>query len=512
MENLGKRSSTAGDDGWFSQPFQWLDRVGRIMPRKYAEAFITAGFAFLVCFLAFKGFMYAFAAVLALFASLWMLRRPIVLVYAVFVMIPVGWINLLGDRLRVITFLALIALGYYCLQKVVLREDEPFEPIYAAFGAYLLFCFLSLINSSDVSFSITGMKYYLFSLAFGFTLIQAVKTPDHLRTVAAILLGWGVFQALLALAQSIVSPSFFPAYHFHVFSMDIVNSYAVGAIRRASGTFESGPRLAMFLLLPLALSLTFYFKNFLGRNALWMMLLGVIALGLFVSFTRISIILAPTFLLMYYFFERENQRVWRTAFTIFIMVGIVLILVQFAIPEDVYKAMGVRFGQEGDQVYLDRFYFLYNALMAFTEHPIIGWGVRTYTLHSWEFMQRYPVPWRGLSWDVSPLAMPENVPVHNDYGRMLAETGVFSLIAFVVIAALAIKNLRYAAKRAADPLVQSLAIAFTLFLAVMIVYWFFHEYIMEEPFVSVLPFAFSVVLRRMADQNPVGKDHDAIPA
>ncbi|MCZ7585343.1 MAG: hypothetical protein M5R36_19505 [Deltaproteobacteria bacterium] len=116
-------------------------------------------------------------------------------------------------------------------------------------------------------------------------------------------------------------------------------------------------------------------------------------------------------------------------------------------------------------------------------------------------MQRFPVPWRSLAWNTASLAMPENVPVHNDYGRMLAETGIFSLAAFIAMLTIAYRNLTYALRKLTDPYLSATASAFRLFLLAMMAYWFFHEYVMEEPFVSVLPFAFSIILKRMADRQ-----------
>ncbi len=473
------------------------ETVSRI-PRGFWEAALLVAFALVVSALALKNLVFAFAAVTVLVAATLLLRSPILVVYATVGMLPLSWVNLLGERLRVVTFMTLVAFGFYFSQLVLRRERPSVEPLYKWIAAYVAICFLSILNSVDPAYSITGMKYYLFALVFALALIMSMNTRRHLVVFATIILAWGVVQSLLAMAQSIGSPWFFPAYHFNVHSMDIVSSYAIGAIRRASGTFESGPRLAMFLLLPTAISLTFFFRNIDGRKVLWGSVLVVLAMGLFFSFTRIAVVLAGGFLFLYYFFEPEKARLWRTTFTVLTLSAIILILFTFFFPADVYDAMEARFTQEGDQIYLDRFYFLYNALMAFTEHPLLGYGFKTYTIHSWDFMQRFPVPWRSLAWEVSSLSMPQSVPVHNDYGRMLAETGIFSLAAFVGTYVIAFRNLREVVRRAKDPVIEAMGIAFTLFLAVMIVYWFFHEYIMEEPYVAILPFAFSIILRRMA--------------
>ena len=107
--------------------------------------------------------------------------------------------------------------------------------------------------------------------------------------------------------------------------------------------------------------------------------------------------------------------------------------------------------------------------------------------------------------------MGQNVPVHNDYGRMLAETGGFSLICFIFILFFSFRNFRQVIRQATDPFIQALGISFCMFLIVMVVYWFFHEYIMEEPFVSILPFAFSVVLKNIVEKEEGRTAAGALP-
>ncbi|MBZ0273388.1 O-antigen ligase family protein [bacterium] len=483
-----------------------VEEAAASIPRRYWELATMFIFAIVLAALALKSFILAFALIVAMLAALILVRRPTLLVYVLIAIIPISWVNLLGRRLRVITFMTAIGFAFFMSREIIRRKPARVEPLYVAIAAYVAICLLSLVNSVDVRFSLTGMKYYIISLVFGLTLIIAVRDRRQLAMCVAILIGWGVVQSLLAVAQSVISPAFFPAYHFDVFGMDIVTSYAVAGIRRASGTFESGPRLAMFLLLPLAFSITFFFRDTLGRRALWALVLIAVALGLFVSFTRIAVVLGVGYIGLYYFFERNKALVWRMALTVGLVAAIIGIILQFILPETISEAMGARFTQEGDQVYLDRFYFLYNALMAFLEKPILGWGIKTYTLHSWDFMQRFPVPWREYSWDAASLAMPDNVPVHNDYGRMLAETGILSLAAFIAVYVITFRNYRFVIRHTRNEFDAAIAVGLTLFLAAMCAYWFFHEYIMEEPFVSVLPFAFSIVLKRLTEQDMAAAD------
>jgi O-antigen ligase len=507
MKGFGSfvKSVRAGDKAFQKLTFGIASGVAEL-PQWLKEASLVICGALFLSALVLKSHILALAAIVVLFAFVFLLRQPVWMIYLTVAIIPVAWANLLGHRLRVISFMTVMSLGFYISQALIRRDRLRVEPLYGAIGIYVAICFLSMFNSVDWKFSLVGMKYYLISLAFGLALIFSINSRQRLQVLIVIILAWGVGQSVLSLAQSLISPKFFPAYYLDVFGMDIVKSYSIGGIRRASGTFESGPRLAMFLLLPLSIALTYYFRGVFRRRWLWGLILLALALGIFISFTRIAVLLSAAALMVYYLFERDKGRLVKTAFAVFMLVAVLLILIQILIPVSAYQAMGERFTMEGDQLYLDRFYFLYNALMAFSEHPILGWGVKTYTLHSWDFMQQYPVPWRSVAWDVPSLSMPQGVPVHNDYARMLAETGIFSLLAFAGICFFTFKNLLRAIRKTSDEFVEATAVAVTIFLAIMLAYWFFHEYYMEEPFVSVLPIALSVILRRLAEMD----SHDSM--
>jgi O-antigen ligase len=165
------------------------------------------------------------------------------------------------------------------------------------------------------------------------------------------------------------------------------------------------------------------------------------------------------------------------------------------IPERYKNALVERFTSKDEEVYMDRLYFLWNALGAFSEHPMLGIGLGTYEIRSWEFMQKYPVPWRKYRWSVAEQwNMPESVPVHNEYGRMLAEQGAFSVPAFLFLFAMAFRNLYAAYRRSRSPLVQLWATAMSMYLAALGVYFYFHEYFMEEPYIAIIPFALSIIL------------------
>ncbi len=484
-------------DSNFKRLFKRIDFLIGKTPRRFFEVAFAVILALAVAWLFNKNIYFGIGAVVCLFALLFILSKPILLIYTIFAFIPIAWINLLGRRFRVITFLTIVALAYYLIRALSKKASPPREPIFWAYAGYVAICALSLINSVNISASLTSSKYFLLSLMFAVSVVLAVEDKRHLKVIVWIILGWGVVLSVLSLLQGTVSIKFYPAYYFRVFGIKIVEQYSVQGIRRASGTFESGPRYAMFLLGPIAIALAALWNNLKGKRILWIGLLTIYIIGIFVSFTRVALLLGTGYLFMYNIFERRWKTFSKSFVWIIVITIIALTAIYFIVPTDITNAMKARFETEDDEMYLDRFTFLYNAIRAFGENPIIGLGVGTYTLHSWDLMQKYPVPWQSLAWEIDQLSMPQNVPVHNDYGRMLAETGIFSLIFFILIYFFSFKNYFFVINNSKDPYYKTCGVAFAMYLGVLIPFWFFHEYIMIEPYTSIIPMMMSVVLKKL---------------
>lgn len=484
-------------DKIFLVGYKKIERLIAETPRNITNVIIVVAAALGVVWAFNKNMYFGIGAVVFIFAMLFMITKPILLMFLTFAFIPISWVNLLGRRFRVITFLTILGFVYYGARLIARKMKIPKDSVLIAYLAYIGFCALSLINSYDVSVSFTSTKYFLLSMIFAFSLVLAIEDRSQLKTLFWIIIVWGVFLSVLSLLQSTVSIKFYPAYYFRVFGIKIVEMYSVQGIRRASGTFESGPRYAMYLLGPIALVLVAIWRNYATRRLLWVSLLVLFVLGLMVSFTRAALLFGLLYFFLYNIFERNWKVFVKSVSWVMILGIILLVLVYFVIPADVTGAMMARFQTEDDEMYHDRFTFLYNAVMAWTENPILGVGVGTYTYHSWDFMQKYPVPWQNLAWQINPLAMPHSVPVHNDYGRMLAETGIFALLSFILIYIFSFKNYFFVMKNSRDELLKTCAIGFAMYLGIMIPYWFFHEYIMIEPYTSMIPTIMSVLLRKL---------------
>lgn len=485
--------------GWRERGDAWVDRgvesgskaLGDL-PRPIFEVAVTLVGAMVLLYLFIvKDAYYAVGFVVVLFAVLFLMRRPILLSYALFGLIPIYWMNLLGRSLRVITVLSLIGFAYHGAMFVVGRARPRYNSVFLAYALYLVTCAYSLSNSVMImDASWPGMKYFLLALVLFAVLVVSVDQRRHLWILLLVFLGWGVAESLLGMAQTFISPRFFVGATWH----SIIDAYSVGGVRRAAGTFQIGPRFAMFLLGPLAIVVAGLFSGRVFHRPIWFVLLVPLTIGIFVSLTRIAIGVSFLYVILFNVLE-QRRRAIAASIAGLVLTSIVVGMTMLALPGDVKHALNQRFTDKDDEIYMDRLYFLWNALGAFTEHPLLGIGVGTYEVRSWEFMQKYPVPWREWSWDISlQWNMPEAVPVHNEYGRMLAEQGIFAIPAFFFLLFAAYRNLLYCRRRSKDDLVLLLSVGMTMYLAGLSVYWFFHQYFMEEPYISIIPFALSVIL------------------
>jgi len=465
--------------------------LGRV-PRAWLDAVILVFTALLLVYLfVFEEPTHAVAFVVVLFAGLFLMRRPVALTYVLFGLIPVYWLNLLGRRWRVMTVLTFIALAYYLGRNILQRRRPALNSVFLAYGLFLLTFALSLINSVEIAeVSWPGVKYFLFSLLLILVMVFSVTAERHLKMLFWILLCGGVVEAVWGTLQTFVSPDFYLTRNY----LSTIDAYSVGGVRRAAGSFQIGPRYAMYLMAPLAIVVAGLLSGRVLSRRVWLVLLMPFIFGLFASLTRIAIVLSLCYVLLYNFFERRRQAMLASVAGMMLVTMIVGVAV-IATPDDVKHALVQRFTDEDDEVYTDRLYFLWNALGAFTEHPVLGIGIGTYEFRSLEFMQKYPVPWRELEWDVAKQGnMPETVPVHNEYGRMLAEQGIFAIPIFLFLLWSAYRNLRYARRETKSELIILFSTGMTMYLSAMAVYWFFHEYFLEEPYVSLIPFALSMVM------------------
>ena len=456
---------------------------------------------------------HAMGAVVVLFAVLFLMRNPVMLTYVLIFWLPVYWINLLGSSLRVITVLTLVALVYHLGRPLLRRVKPNYNRVYVAYALLLLSCAFSLFNSVDLHESYLDIKYFILGLGVFYILTVSIKSPRQLWVVLWLLIGLGVLESILGALQTFVSVKFFPAYYFQTFGLPIVDAYSIGGVRRASGTFEIGPRYAMFLMAPLAIVLAGFFSGRLISRRAWLLLLVPFVFGVFASLTRIAIVLSFFYVVLFNYFERRRQALIATLAGMAVIVVVVATTVAFIVPSDIKNALQHRFsGSQEEDIYIDRFYFLWNALGAFTENPFLGIGVGTYEMRSYEFMQKYPVPWRQVQWSAAQQGnLPELVPVHNEYGRMLAEQGIFSIPIMIFLLLSAFRNLRWAGAHTKDPLIKTMATGMSMYLASMVVYWYFHQYFFEEPYISILPFALSIILYNLVITERA-EQTDATPA
>lgn len=436
------------------------------------------------------------ALIVLLFAGLLLMKRPNILMYTIMLFIPIQWITLLGERLRVISFLTLLAFFFFLLTALVNRRKLG-DRIVWAYLAFIGICSLSLVNSIDIGVSFRYLKFFIFSLLFGYSLILSIDNQTQVKIILRIVFGWGITLSIMALLQSLVSTAFYPSHYIQLYGLEMVEFYEVAGINRASGTFENGPRFAMYLLLPLSFSLVAVFSRNEKGKLFQVACLSLFVLALIMSFTRAALLLSVVMLFLLFAIERRSRNMIKSVVLTMLILSFIGVFLYLLLPDQIIEALAKRFEPTGSATYKDRFYFLWNALNAFLENPFLGLGIGTYSLHSWDLMQKYPVPWASLRWEPSSLSMPDLVPVHNAYGRILAETGIFGLVSILCVLIFTIRNLFFVLKNTTKPWMHQVALSLTIYFIVMCIYWFAHEYIIEEPYISILPVAISIIMVRL---------------
>ncbi|MDP8257639.1 MAG: O-antigen ligase family protein [Candidatus Alcyoniella australis] len=477
------------------------------LPKQLFEIIVALIVGYVVARLMLRNVMFGVGLITAMICMLLLLRRPYWVVYGALAFIPLHWMRLLGDRVRIVSFLSLVAFLYYLFSSMIERRKIN-ERI---FWLYLGFMFMALISIADSGQWHIGYHYlrmYIFALMFAFAAIMCIDDVSKLRTAVKILVAWGIAESLLGVLQSLVSVKFFPSYYFGVFGMGVVKAYAVQGIFRASGTFESGPRYAMFVMLPMALALCYFYSQAMQRRGMWLLVLSLHALAILVSFTRAAYGMVFLLFLIYFLTERRRELAYKAIFytlSIGLLFSFVLVLL---IPEQINDAVEARMRFETGGTYKDRIYFGYNGFMAFLENPLLGIGPGMYNGRSWEFMQRFVVPWESVRWEVGALEMPQNVAVHNAYIRIMAENGILGIVFYALIFLVSFRDLFKVIRSEADPWMIATARGVMIYLTIMLPYWFFHEYIVDEAYVAILPIVLATILRRVNDRLIAARSPD----
>lgn len=470
------------------------------IPEFWRQVLIGASVGIFIVFLMNKNIYYGIVLALLLGGLSVLLFEPAVTIYAIVLLVPMNWLTIFGERLKATTVLVLPAFAY-ALFLVLYRRRRVGEPLVWAYVALVTSFFISMLNAVDIGWSLTSVKVPLFSYLFAFAMLMFIDSERKLGAVWGILVAHGIWLSILAVFQSFGGAPFYPLVRLGIISEGVLAFYKEAELYRASGTFETGPRFALFLLIPFSLVLAraIDLKRPVSARMLWVFATAIISIGLLLSLTRAIFIIAS--IIAYLIYQKAGRGVVliRIALYMVAIAAVTTIVLFWALPPDVWDALRRRFSPSGTAYYMDRTYFMYIAFRAFLENPLTGVGLGNFAFHSWDLMQKYPAFWYTHIWDIEPLAFMPSIPVHNSYVRMLAETSIWGLGAMIAIIALTLRNYSYALKKLKEtPLYLSACAMFACFIG-MVIYWFPHEYFLEETYISILPIATSAVLRRIAN-------------
>jgi len=470
----------------------------------------------LVYLLAQKAYA-AFGAVLLLIFGLVLLINPMAINYLLLIMVPFPWLFMFGSRIRAVLLLTVIAFAYTILKKLFQREYQRFEPITNLFFVLLFLFALSTFNSFDIIHSFLMMKTWIASLLFYYTIVSNIKTFQHAKTFINILLVLGFISGVLGLLQTLVSPVFFPEVTLGAFSaedVDIAEGYKVIDTYRASGTFENGPRYAHFLLLPLGIAFTSLVQK-KAMNKIWaIFLLVVISLGIVVSFTRAAIIFALFYGVIYTVIENKWSAFFKLSAIAVIIALILLPLLFFILPTKVVDTVSVRFKEqepenefeeEAPPSWIWRVAMNYVAFRTFLSHPFLGIGVATFGIRFWEMAQLYPIPWQKYREVSNMISTYDFMDSHNAYATILAETGMFSFLAYIIIFMITFRYLFFALRKSENLQIKAWALGTIICFLILIIYWAIHEYLIAEAYTSMLPIIIAVILKNLVKEEQTEK-------
>ena len=480
------------------------------LPAPWRHIAVGAGAGLLFAFAMTKQIYFGIALALLIGGVGALLFEPVAVVYAVILLMPMNWITVLGRNLKATTVLVLPAFAY-AIFLVLFKKERVREPLVWAYLVFVGVWFLSLLNAIDVSWSLFYIKVPLFSYCFAFAMLVFIKSTDQLKVVWWILALHGIWLSVLAILQSIGGAPYYPLVRRGLVDESLLHYYKVAGLFRASGTFETGPRFALFLLIPfsLAVARSIDLKRTIMARIFWMSATALILIGLLLSLTRAVFVVVP--LISYIVFRKlgRSKLLLRMVLYLLAIAALTAIVSVWLLPSEVGRALGHRFAPSGTSFYMDRVYFMYIAFRAFLEHPLLGVGIGNFPMVSWGLMQKYPVFWYAPFWDVNPLAFREHISVHNSYVRILAETSVWGLGAMIAIIVLAFRNYARALKRLEGTSIYPSAVAMFACFVGMVIYWFPHEYFIEETYTSVFVIAMSAVLKKLADRYEGSGSMDA---
>ena len=283
--------------------------------------------------------------------------------------------------------------------KKIIKPDFQWlktrQNIYLA--VFFFFMALSLINSGQyIGKSLVALFFKWGKYAVLFLIVQdSIKTRKAIITFVSIFLFSSALVAISGISQLFWGVEFLRGREISIMK---------GGFRAITSSFNHCNGLGAYLIIPFALCIAFFKAPHRLNPRIYylIILLGVIlAFSIFHTYSRgtwIGVLVALTMML---FISRKPVIISSTV----ISIGILL-----SIPVSRHILFSI-FQTGGDS---DRFKYWQAAVAMFKENPFLGKGLGTFMAHFSRYM-----PSLNISY------------AHNCFLQILAESGIFSLIAFL---------------------------------------------------------------------------------
>lgn len=284
---------------------------------------------------------------------------------------------------------------------------------------FLIISALSILNSKIITLSL----YHLVKLSEFALLYFYVKANlggmIELSKAAGVIIGSGVFQAIIAIGQYLKQGSIgLKIFGESVIGINIPNVAVFTAngheYLRSYGTFPHSNVLAAWLLLAIFAFYFIYFRNKEKSNYVWFLFYSILLFGFFFSFSRVAIffwgVSAIPFLFIGFFVKKIRLTVYPLLVVTVITCGLFTLLF--------WPQVQARIHISGDEeAVTNRIY--YNEIAGkIAIHNPLGIGIGQFVADLLNNLKHYPTNFYQ--------------PVHNIYLIILDEVGFIGLVVFLI--------------------------------------------------------------------------------
>ncbi len=354
-----------------------------------------------------------------------------------------------GLTLGVSELLLLIAYGVW-LHRICVARSEPIPSFTRLDGCMALLLVSQAVSSfgaPNKALAVFDIVYNLRHFLIYFYLSRRVERR-HLKWIVALVLAAVLLQSGLGFYERLTGNVGIGLSKGNVESEDFGRQYQVPGTEefRAAGTTNDSHTLALYLVMLLPVPFALMFLP--GIKVLWRTVLAAVFVtgvgGLIVTFSRsgwLSFGIAMTFAVIYV------AVAWKRRVVVPAMLGL-LLLVSLAFPQG-YSYVVNRVVDAPPEILEARYDTYWTALDIWRHNPFFGYGPGNYIEALADPGVRAQT-YKG-DWDV-------DIPVHNAFLWVAAETGLFGTLFFFSMIVLGmIRCVRFLDNE--DPLVKGLSLA-----------------------------------------------------